>query len=226
MGGTSGPSFQKVNKERDILGEETVTGTANVFKDFLNQGVNQADISPIINAALQGETATATLPLVNSLRQENLLNQDNAIKQLNNTVAGFGRNQFGQNQLVANILSQFGIDRSKIPARIFTDVINTLIPQQLQQNAQTSGNNQAALAGSQNFNPVSPGRQAQAINRTVAGQPPEQGKSGAGIGALLGTAASLLIPGGQAAAPVLVGLGNAAEGLSFGGRNASGNFFS
>ena len=220
MGGDSGPDFQRVNRERDVVGENTLFGTAQRGAEFLGQGVFDQFQEPLrqLSQALGGQIPASALPIANTLRQESLLNQSTALRDIESRLSGIGGNraQTGGLSILGQTISDFARDRSQIPARVIQDVIRNFLPLASQQVQQQGGIRQGALAASGQFNPVSQGRQAQAINRTIAGQPPEQ-KSGSGIGSLLGTGLGLALGG-----PVGGAIGGSLGGSAFGGGGTGG----
>lgn len=188
MGGGS-PDFQQVNTGRDTQAEDTLFGTAQRGADFLGQGVFDQFQEPLrqLAEALGGQIPASALPIANVLREESLLNQSTALRDIDARLATTGGNraQTGGLSVLGQTISDFARDRSQIPARVIQDVIRNFLPIAQQQSQQQAGINQAGLTASGQFNPVSQGRQAQAINRTIAGQPPEQ-KSGSGLGQAVG----------------------------------------
>ena len=227
MGG-GGPDTQQVSKTRDVEAENTLFGTAQRGSEFLGQGVFDQFQEPLrqLSQALGGQIPASALPIANTLRQESLVNQSTALRDIDARLAGItgNRAQTGGLSIIGQTISDFARDRSQIPARVIQDVIRNFLPIAQQQSAQQAGIQQGGLAASGQFNPVSGGRQSQAINRTLAGIPPEQ-KSGGGIGTALGTGLGFLI-GGPGGALLGSQLGGAAgSSISFGGRNSSGNLF-
>ena len=235
MGGGGGPDFQPVERGRDVRAENTLFGTAQRGADFLGQGVFDQFQEPLrqLAQALGGQIPASSLPIANVLREESLLNQSTALRDIDARLSTTGGNraQTGGLSILGQTISDFARDRSQIPARVIQDVIRNFLPIAQQQSQQQAGINQAGLSASGQFNPVSQGRQSQAINRTIAGQPPEQ-KSGGGIGQLLGTGLGALV-GGPAGAAIGGGLGGSFGGGSSGGgiqlaprTGATGGFFS
>ncbi len=227
MGG-GGPSFQPVSSARDVQAENTLFGTAERGAEFLGRGVFDPIQEPLrqLGQALGGQIPASALPIANVMREESLLGQSQALEDITAQLAGAGggRGQFGGNRLLAQTISDFARGRAQIPGRVISDVIRNFLPLAQQQVGQQAGIQQGALGASGQFNPLAAGRQAQAIQRIQAGQPPEQ-KSGAGIGTALGVGLPLALsafggPAGLAAAPAVSG------GLSFGGRGPTGSFFS
>ena len=213
--GSSGPGFQKVDKNRDPLAEDTLFGTAQRGADFLGQGVFDQFQEPLrqLQQALGGQIPASALPIANTLRQESLLNQSTALRDIESRLSTVGGNraQTGGLSILGQTISDFARDRSQIPARVIQDVIRNFLPIAQQQSGQQQGINQAGLSASAGFNPISQGRATQQQNQAIASQPPEQ-KSGSGIGTALGVGLPLLFSGGTAA-PLL----GATAGLSSGG---------
>jgi len=196
MGGDSGPEFQKVEKGRDVEAEATLFGTAETGRQFLGQDVFKS-IQPAIDQlqqALGGQIPASSLPIANVLREESLLNQSTALRDIDARLATTGGNraQTGGNSIIGQLISDFSRDRSQIPARVISDVIKNFLPLAQQQSLTQSGINQSALTSSQGFNPISGGRAAQQQNQAIAAQPPEQ-KSGAGIGTAIGVGLPLIL---------------------------------
>jgi len=202
--GSKSPKNEPVNRGRDVQAENTLFGTAQRGADFLGQGVFDQFQEPLrqLAQALGGQIPASALPIANTLRQESLQNQSTALRDVDARAAGLGGNraQTGVLGIAGQVISDFARDRSQIPARVISDVIQNFIGLVPQQAAQQQGINQAALSSSQGFNPVTRGRAAQQQNLAAAGQPPEQ-KSGSGAGQLAGVALPLLATafGGPAA---------------------------
>jgi len=202
--GSSGPDFQPVNRGRDTQAENTLFGTAQRGADFLGQGVFDQFQEPLrqLSQALGGQIPASALPIANTLRQESLLNQSTALKDIDARLSTVGGNraQTGGLSIIGQTISDFARDRSQIPARVIQDVIRNFLPIASQQATQQQGINQAGLSASGQFNPISGGRAAQQQNLAAAGQPPEQ-KSGGGLGTALGVGLPLLATafGGPAA---------------------------
>lgn len=213
MGGGS-PS-QTVERGRDVKAEDTLFGTAQRGADFLGQGVFDQFQEPLrqLQQALGGQIPASALPIANTLRQESLLNQSTALRDIESRLSTVGGNraQTGGLSILGQTISDFARDRSQIPARVIQDVIRNFLPIAQQQSGQQQGINQAGLSASAGFNPISQGRAAQQQNQAIASQPPEQ-KSGSGLGTALGVGLPLLATAftGGAAAPLLGATGAAA----------------
>lgn len=196
MGGGGGPGFQPVSKTRDVEAEDTLFGTAQRGAEFLGEGVFDQFQEPLrqLSQALGGQIPASALPIANTLRQESLLNQSTALRDIDARLAGISGNraQTGGLSILGQTISDFARDRSQIPARVIQDVIRNFLPIAQQQSQTQAGIQQGGLAASAGFNPISGGRAAQQQNLAAAGQPPEQ-KSGSGLGAALGLGLPLLI---------------------------------
>jgi len=192
MGGGGGPRIDPVNFSRDIEAENTLFGSAERGFDFLTGGgIFDLFKDPLeqLSQALGGQIPASGLPLANVLRESSLAEQSTARRDVEAQLAttGGNRGQTGGNQIIADIITQFSRDRAGIPARVIGETIRQFLPLAQQQTGITAGLRQGALSESAAFNPVSRGRATQAQNLAQAGAPPQQGKSGAGIGALIGT---------------------------------------
>ena len=216
---SGGPDFQPVPQGRDIQGEQNIVGAGGEFLKFLRGGATGEALGgfdlPLqqLTDALQGQATGFLRPLIARGTEESLLAQGSAIGDIERFGArqAGGRGQFGIDRLLAQTGSEFGRQRAGIPLNVFTNTIQNFFLLLAQRVAAESQLAQGALQGGQQFSRVSGGRQAQAINRIQAGQPPES-KDLSGIGSALSIAAILAT--GGAAAPVVGAAGAAGAGAA------------
>jgi hypothetical protein len=219
--GSDSPNTVDVPEGRDIPGEQNILGTGTEFlrfltggeqgKSALDQAVGGFDL-PLqqLTQALQGNATGFLRPLVATATEDSLQGQSTALRDIETFLArqAGGRAQAGGNQLRGQTISDFAQNRSRIPLNILTSTIQNFLPllsQKVQAELGRAGVAGQALTGSQNFNRVSEGAQAQAINRTAAGIPPES-KNLSGIGSAIGIATALAT-GNPAATPLGAGVG-------------------
>ncbi|HDZ26667.1 MAG TPA: hypothetical protein ENH65_09205 [Candidatus Aminicenantes bacterium] len=215
---SGGPDFQPVPQGRDIQGEQNILGTGGEFLKFLRGGATGEALGgfdlPLqqLTDALQGQATGFLRPLIARGTEESLLAQGSAIGDIERFGArqAGGRGQFGIDRLRAQTGSEFARQRAGIPLNVFTNTIQNFLPLLAQKVAAESQLAQGALQGGQQFSRVSGGRQAQAINRIQAGQPPESKDLG-GVGAALSIAA-ILATGGTATPLVAAGAAGAGAG--------------
>lgn len=204
--GSGGPEFQTVPQGRDITGEQNILGTGEEFLKFLTGGkrgqtaLDQAASGfnlPLqqLSDALRGNATGFLKPLIASSTEDALQTGSTALRDIEGFLArqAGGRGQFGGNRLLAQTTSDLAQNRSRIPLNVFTNTIQNFLPllaQKVQAELGRAGVAGQALTGSQNFNRASEGKQAQAINRTQAGLPPES-KDLSGVGSALAIGASL-----------------------------------
>ena len=199
--GSGGPDFVNVPQGRDLEGEQNILGTGENFLRFLTggargqTGLDQAVAGfdlPLqqLSDALRGNATGFLRPLIGQAIEDNLTAEDTATRNLESFLSrqAGGRGQFGGSRLLAQTASDFGGQRARTPLNVFTNTIQNFLPllaQKVQAEATRAGVAGQALSGSQNFNRVSSGAQAQTLNRTIAGIPPESKDLG-GAGALVG----------------------------------------
>ena len=189
---------------------EGVVGTGQEFLNFLLQGApGETKLEEAVSGfdlplqqltdALQGK-ATGTLgPLISRGIEDTLLAQSTAtgdIERFGARQAG-GRGQFGVGRLLAQTGSEFGRQRARVPLNVFTNTIQNFLPllmQKVQAELGRATVGQAALTSAQAFEPVSLGRQAQAVQRGQAGIPPET-KDLSGVGSLAGLTLGSILGG-------------------------------
>ena len=190
---SGGPDFQPVPQGRDIQGEQNITGAGGEFLKFLRGGATGEALGgfdlPLqqLMDALQAKPTGTLAPQIARGTEANLLAQSAATGDVERFAArqAGGRGQFGIDRLLAQTGSEFGRQRAGIPLNVFTNTIQNFLPLLAQKLAGESQLAQTALQGGQQFSRTSGGAQAQAINRTIAGIPPESKNLG-GVGAALG----------------------------------------
>ena len=182
-----------------------VVNTGQEFLNFILQGApGETKLEDAISGfdlplqqlidAIQGKATGVLKPLISQGIESSLLAQSAAtgdIERFGARQAG-GKGQFGIGRLLAQTGSEFGRQRARIPTNIFTSTIQNILPliaQKVQAEQGRAAVGQSALSSAQQFEPVSLGRQAQAVQRGQAGIPPES-KDLSGFGTALALGAS------------------------------------
>lgn len=190
-------------------GPTSPAGVVSTGQDFLNlilQGApGETKLEEAISSfdlplqqlidAIQGKATGTLAPQIARGTEASLLAQSAATGDIERFAArqAGGRGQFGVDRLRAQTGSEFGRQRAGIPLNVFTNTIQNFLPllaQRVQAELGRAATGQAALSSAQAFEPVSLGRQAQAIQRGQAGIPPEsKDLSGFGTAAVLASQA-------------------------------------
>ena len=189
-------------------GPTSPTGVVNTGQEFLNlilqgdpgktklEGAIKGFDLPLqqLIDAIQGKATGTLAPLIARGTEASLLSQSAATGDVERFAArqAGGRGQFGVDRLLAQTGSEFGRQRAGIPLNVFTNTIQNFLPllmQKVQAELGRAATGQAALSSAQAFEPVSLGRQAQAVQRGQVGIPPES-KDLSGFGTALALGAS------------------------------------